>query len=160
MASYDPHCKTLNSWAWHPSLYDCLLNSPHTSFSLLPNLLHSLKDNVTHASCLLVGWLLLPMGWQIILCPQKDLNHHCHQELFLESSHPHTHFFDSFYYIILCDCLFKCLSPPLYVNCFYQGLYFLSMSTESSPGPDIKWELNKWFFNESLGYKFHFAMSS
>lgn len=137
-----------------------LLNSPPSSFSLLPKHLDFLKHSVVmHVSSFLANWLLLTIGLANHTFPQKDLKLHYAQEHFpWVFSLPYSFIWQYLLYYII--WLSNCLSSPLYVKCFYQGLHFMSIATESSPGPDIKWELNKWFLNESLRCKFHFAMSS
>lgn len=50
------------------------------------------------------------------------------------------------------------LPPLFYVNCSYQGLHCTPVCTESSTGPDLKWDL-KCFVNKSLKYKPHCAMT-
>lgn len=97
-----------------------MLNSPSPFFvSLLPNHLHFPKYNVVLSSmpsCKLTSFTRWPGKPYSVLEKLSAITLHR-------------------------SWLFISLSPLFYVNCFYQGLHFMSVSTESSTGPDTEWDL-------------------
>lgn len=133
-----PSVYNSNSLARNPHLYDLICSSPPESFSLLPNHLLFPKYNVV-LSCSRPS------------CKLTSFTHWSGKPYFIfEKFSAITLLRNTAIYLILFSTLFKLLLP---------GATFHSVSTESSTGPGIEWNL-KCCLNELLKYKFHFTVSS